>query len=177
MTEDGLAEEILARTGPGTMSLVVGRPASGVSRVLAGVARAAAADAPPRPVLASWERPASGSRQLLGSADACVPEILGWSVDELARCDELVDAPEATVVCVDYLQLVGDAAAVASGLRELATNRRWRVVAGAMAPRLLRPPDRTLRSTLARGAVEDVLPGVTRSADDVFALAGGAGAG
>jgi hypothetical protein len=147
-----LAERVLAGTPTGRLTAVVGRPASGVSGLLSAVVSAAgnSRDHRTRAVLASWE----GSQQHVETLDTrhvAVPEIINWNVDELARCRDLVDAPEGTVVAVDYLQLVGPADETAADLRALASQHRWRLVVGVMAPRNLTRLDSDLHGRPAAG--------------------------
>jgi hypothetical protein len=81
--------------GPRRLTAVVGRLASGVSKLLSNVVSAAGSNGDgPLPVLAwgtaATERPA----RELDPGRIITPEITSWNVDELRPCRELVDAPE-----------------------------------------------------------------------------------
>jgi hypothetical protein len=168
-----MADRVLGAATPGSVTMVVGRPASGVSRLLAGVATRAGMLSGLGAVLASWERAAVETAKVVAVDEVAVPEIIGWSVDELGACRELAGAPSGTVVCLDYLQLLGAPVPVATALRALAKKKGWTLAVGVFAPRCLSRLDGDLRGAAAISEVESLLGEVVSQADWLVVLSSG----
>ena len=157
---------------PGSVTAVVGRPGTGVSTSLARIC-ATAAEQGARVVLASWERPASGSAELVGRHDVAIPQIINWDVAELERCPEIRDAPSGSVIAIDYLQLVDDQGEdAASALHTLAVEREFRVVLGVMARRELSELEGDVPPARAARLVGQAILPVLRHADTAVVLTG-----
>jgi hypothetical protein len=164
-----VADRLLAETPEGSVTAVMGRPGAGVSMLLQGVCSVAAAASGPL-VLASWERPPLPAHDL--SRGIAQPGVIGWSSDELARCEPVDTAGPGVVVAVDYLQLLADGGDAGEALRSLARQRRWRLVLGVMAPRELGELASGVSPARAVRRAVQVLGGTLQHVDRALVLTG-----
>lgn len=136
---DTATDALTGVTEPGEVVLLVGRPAAGVSTILASVV-SRWADRGDLAVMASWERAASQLRlDFPGLEAAEVLDIVGWTVGELERRLEDLTVGAGALVAVDYLQLIQGPDDIGARIAALADRFGLRMVLGAMAPRSVAP--------------------------------------
>ncbi len=157
----------------GSITAVVGRPGAGVSTCLAQMCANASERGAPA-VLASWERPATASEELIGCAEVATPHIMNWDVAELERCPEVAAVGAGAVLAVDYLQLIdGDGdESTAGALHALAVKRQLRVVVGVMARRDLAQLEHELSPVRAARLLDHTKMPALRHAGTAVVLTG-----
>lgn len=144
---------LLESVDRGRVTMVAGRPGSGVTTALAHAASRWVATGG-RAVMACWERPPALLMEEFPHLDRVeVPYIIAWSIEELETWIQAESLHEEdTLIAVDYLQLVEGPDEVCANTAALPRRAELRVLLGAMATRAVipaieqDPPDGILRA-------------------------------
>jgi hypothetical protein len=134
MPNEDVLDHLLELVEPGTLTLLVGRPGSGVTTTIARAAKAWLLRGGIS-AMACWECPASSLRPWFEGSQVLVPDFLGWSVAELDLWLGNAGVPAGALIGVDYLQLVAGPLDTAAALAQVARRRDLRLLVGAMGTR------------------------------------------